>query len=343
MNHSKQSILILYTGGTIGMVTNPTDHSLRPLDFEYITKEIPELKKFSHHLVWKSLNPLVDSSNIQPDNWKRIAETIYSLYDKYDGFVILHGTDTMAFSSSALSFMLKNLDKPVIFTGSQLPIGLVRTDGRDNLIAAIEVATYSEKGLPMVPGVSVFFENKLFKGNRITKYSAENFNAYASPNYPILAKTGVHLQFNKKYISSPPEKNKLELHTALDCSVGIFKIFPGMSQEWVQSLFKVPHLKAIILETFGSGNAPTDNWFIDIIEDFISKGGIVLNVTQCLSGKVDQGRYETSLKLRKANVIGGSDITTEAAVTKLMFLLGKKLTDKKLHFELNNAICGEFS
>jgi len=343
MEPKKQSILIIYTGGTIGMVEDPDNNSLKSLDFKHIKNEVPELKKFRHNLHCRNLDPIIDSSNVKPENWVKIATLIYEAYNDYDGFVILHGTDTMAYSASALSYLLENLRKPVIFTGSQLPIGLIRTDARENLISAIEIASTQSDVGPMAPGVSIYFENKLYQGNRTTKLSAENFNAFISPNYPVLAESGVHLKFSQKSIKATDSYKRLILHTSLDRNIAILKIFPGMSENFVGSILGTSGLKGIILETFGSGNAPTEVWFIKSLEKFISDGGIILNVTQCAAGMVEQGKYETSLNLQKIGVIGGSDITTEAAVTKLMFLLGQELQKEKLIFLLKSSISGEIS
>lgn len=342
-SNTQQSLLIIYTGGTIGMIEDIEDNSLKPIDFNHISKEIPELKKISHKLQWISLDPIVDSSDIKPENWELMAETVYKNYHKFDGFIFLHGTDTMAYSASALSFHLENLAKPVIFTGSQLPIGLVRTDGRENLLSAIEIAAVKNNNDPMVPGVSIYFENKLFQGNRTTKYSAENFNAFVSPNYPILGESGVYLKFFKENIHYPKLGDKLRLHKKFNPHVGILKVFPGITKEFVEPILKNKHLRAIVLETFGAGNATTEKWFITLIISYIESGGVVLNVSQCLAGTVEQGKYETSLELKKAGVFGGSDITTEAAVTKLMCLLGQNISKKKLLIRLNNSISGEIN
>ena len=343
MAEKKQSILIIYTGGTIGMVEDPESNSLKPLDFKHISNEVPELKKFKHNLHCRNLEPIIDSSDIKPENWLKIAKLIYKTYHDYDGFVILHGTDTMAYSASVLSYLLENLRKPVIFTGSQLPIGLIRTDARENLISAIEIALTQKDIGPMAPGVSIYFENKLFQGNRTTKFSAENFNAFISPNYPILAESGVHLKFNLKAIQFPESEEDLILHTSLDQNIALLKIFPGISENFIRSALSTPGIKAVVLETYGSGNAPTSSWFIEVIKRFIAQGGIILNVTQCVAGTVEQGKYETSIKLQNAGVIGGSDITTEAAVTKLMFLFGQKLEKENLIFKLKNQISGEIN
>ncbi len=342
-SNTQQSLLIIYTGGTIGMIEDTGDKSLKPIDFNHISKEIPELKKISHKLKWISLDPIVDSSDIKPENWELMAETVYKNHYKFDGFIFLHGTDTMAYSASALSFHFENLAKPVIFTGSQLPIGLVRTDGRENLLSAIEIAAAQNNNGPMVPGVSIYFENKLFQGNRTTKYSAENFNAFVSPNYPILGESGVYLKFFKENIHYPKLGDKLRLHKKFNPHVGILKVFPGITKEFVEPILKNKHLRAIVLETFGAGNATTEKWFITLIISYIKSGGVVLNVSQCLAGTVEQGKYETSLELKKAGVFGGSDITTEAAVTKLMCLLGQNISKKKLLIRLNNSISGEIN
>ncbi len=343
MPDNSRSILIIYTGGTIGMVEGDKNKSLRPLDFEHISNEVPEIKRFPHLISCISLDEVIDSSNLKPENWVQMAEIIFDNYSKFDGFVVLHGTDTMAYSASALSFMLENLNKPVIFTGSQLPIGLIRTDARENIISAIEIAAAKHLQGPMVPGVTIYFENKLFQGNRTTKFSAENFNAFISPNYPVLAESGVHLKYNQEAILHPKQGSDLILYTNLNKNLALLKIFPGISPIFVQRIFSTPELEAVILETFGSGNALTENWFEDILADFISQGGIVLNVTQCPAGLVEQGKYETSTQLNRVGVIGGSDITTEAAITKLMFVLGQESEHKKKLLLLNNSIRGEIS
>ena len=343
MPDNSRSILIIYTGGTIGMVEGDKNKSLRPLDFEHISNEVPEIKRFPHLISCISLDEVIDSSNLKPENWVQMAEIIFENYSKFDGFVVLHGTDTMAYSASALSFMLENLNKPVIFTGSQLPIGLIRTDARENIISAIEIAAAKHLHGPMVPGVTIYFENKLFQGNRTTKFSAENFNAFISPNYPVLAESGVHLKYHQEAILHPKQGSDLILYKNLNKNLALLKIFPGISPIFVQSIFNTPELEAVILETFGSGNALTEKWFEDILANFISHGGIVLNVTQCPAGMVEQGKYETSAQLNRVGVIGGSDITTEAAITKLMFVLGQESDHEKKLLFLNNSIRGEIS
>ncbi len=325
------------------MVKDTADNSLKPLDFNHITEEIPELRKIAHELHWMSLDPVIDSSDVKPENWKLMAETVFKNYNKYDGFIILHGTDTMAYSASALSFHLQNLNKPVVFTGSQLPIGLVRTDGRENLISAIEIAAVKEKGRAMVPEVSVYFENKLLRGNRTTKYSADNFNAFISPNYPPLAESGVYLKFHRQNIYYPDTEKKLILNRKFNTSVGLLKIFPGISRDFVEPVLTNKKLKAIVLESFGAGNSTTESWFTKLLEKYIKEGGIVLNVTQCLAGSVEQGKYETSLALQQAGLIGGADITSEAALTKLMYLLGQDISKKEILIRLNQSIIGEIT
>jgi len=338
---NRPSILIIYTGGTIGMVQEPETGSLVPFDFSHISNQVPELVRFGYKLHTITFDPIIDSSDVNPDLWIRMAETIEDNYDHFDGFVILHGTDTMAYSASALSFMIQNLEKPVVFTGSQLPIGFLRTDGKENLITAIEIAAAEMDGKPLVPEVCIYFQNKLFRGNRTTKITAEQFNAFDSPNFPPLAEAGVHIRYNTKQIKYPGIRGKLSVVKSLCNDVVILKIFPGISRDVVTAVTRLPRLKAIILETYGSGNAPTIPWFIEELTSFSFRGGIVLNVTQCQGGSVEMETYNTGKSLLEAGVISGRDITTEAALTKLMVLLGSYSDRFKTIMLLNRSLAGE--
>jgi L-asparaginase len=342
-NKKEISILIIYTGGTIGMVHDPNTGSLVPIDFRHISDHVPELRKFGYDLHSISFDPVKDSSNIDPGVWIKMAEIIEESYDDFDGFVILHGTDTMAYTASALSFMLENLAKPVILTGSQLPIGLLRTDGRENLITAIEIAAAMENGLPAVPEVCIFFDNKLTRGNRTTKMSAEHFDAFYSPNYHLLAEVGLHLKYYNNLISYPAKEQKLIVHKAFDTNVAILKLFPGINRKLVNAITKTEGLRGLIIETYGSGNAPTYQWFLEDLKQYIDKGGIILNVTQCHGGSVEMGLYETSRQMLAAGVVSGRDITSEASVTKLMHLLGRFSSKEKVVQSLNMSLAGEIS
>ena len=339
------AILIIYTGGTIGMKEDPVTKALFPFDFSQILEEIPEFNKYGYHLDSISFDPLIDSSDIDGNCWIKLGECIEENYDKYDGFVILHGTDTMAYSASALSFMLKNLSKPVIFTGSQLPIGKLRTDGKENLISAIEIAAQKrEDGRAMVPEVCLYFENKLYRGNRITKYSADNFSAFRSPNYPVLADVGIHIKYNTNYINYPEDWNQKLIVNYLIClDVALIKIFPGIQRNIIKSVIDTPNLRGIILETYGSGNAPSASWFLDLLQDAVSKGIIILNISQCQTGSVDMDAYSTGITLKNIGVINGFDSTTEAAITKFYFLIGQHNNNETIKEELKKNICGEIT
>ncbi|MFC2080994.1 asparaginase [Bacteroidota bacterium] len=339
----QKSILIIYTGGTIGMITEPDKNSLTPFNFKEIRRHVPEIEKYGHRLEAVTIYPVVDSSNIKPESWIKIAELIRDEYDHYDGFIVLHGTDTMSFSASALSFMLENLGKPVIFTGSQLPVSSLRTDARENLIAAIEIAAAEKEGFPLIPEVCIYFEFKLFRGNRTTKYSSEDFNAFISPNFPALAESGVRLKYHPELILSIDRDLKLKIHTRLDNNISILKIFPGISENVLDAILGTTGLKAVILETFGAGNAPTDPWFFEKISAANKAGILFLNITQCTQGSVEMGRYETSEHLINAGVISGFDSTPEAAITKLMFLLGQELSTPEIKLLLNKPIKGEIT
>ncbi len=339
---SKASILVIYTGGTIGMIKDAETGALHPINMELLYQSIPVLRNFNYNIDSYCFDPLIDSSNMNPDFWIKLAGIIEEKYESYDGFVVLHGTDTMSFTASMLSFMLENLNKPVILTGSQIPLGVVRTDGRDNIINSIEIAAAKSEDTPLVPEVCICFENKLFRGNRSNKFNAENFEAFVSGNYPTLAKVGVHIKY-KHHLILKPNFKKLKVHYALDQNLAILKLFPGISENVVKSILSIQGLKAVVMETYGSGNAPTDKWFIEALEEAIQKGIIILNVSQCKSGSVEIGKYETSVNLGRIGVIGGYDITTESAIAKLMFLLGRNLSHETLIKYLQISLRGELT
>lgn len=341
MDNSK--ILLIYTGGTIGMKADPDTGLLVPFDFNDIYEEFPYFRKLGVELDFITLKP-IDSSNVTPELWVTIAEIIRDNYNAYDGFVVLHGTDTMCYSASALSFMLENLDKPVVFTGSQIPISVLRTDGRENLMTSIEIAAAKKDGRAVVPEVSLLFQNTLYRGNRTIKYSAENLDAFKSVNYPPLAEVGVNIHYNNAHIYKIKQPTtELRISTSLETSVLVVSIFPGMSREMLSSITHIEGLKAIVLETYGAGNAPSADWFIDTVKDAMDRGIIVVNVTQCPSGSVFMERYETGAKLHKIGIINGRDMTTEAALAKLMYLLGKQLPPSQLNDQLRRAVRGEFT
>jgi L-asparaginase len=318
-------------------------NTLVPFDFEHLYKQVPEVKKFDLELSVKSFDKPIDSSDMTIDAWQKLAAIIDDNYQLFDGFVILHGSDTMAYTASALSFMLENLGKPVILTGSQLPIGMIRTDGKENLITAIEIAAAKNHGFPVINEVAIYFEYKLYRGNRTHKYNAEHFDAFKSPNYPVLAEAGISIEYNYPCIMPKPS-GELKLRLDMDGNIGVLKLFPGITPAVVTSVLHSNGLKALIIETFGSGNATTQEWFLNEIENAVSQSNlVVLNVTQCNQGAVNQGRYATSNGLLKAGVIGGCDITFEAAITKLMYLFGNFSNIDEIKSNLSKNLRGEIT
>jgi L-asparaginase len=339
-NDPKAAILLIYTGGTIGMVSDKEDHHLVPFDFSEVIHRVPEMRQFKVMLTVLSLDPPIDSSNIGVEHWIKLAQVIQVNYQEYDGFVILHGTDTMAYSASALSFLLENLDKPVIFTGAQVPIGRMRTDARRNLITALEIASAHKSGKPLVPEVCIFFNTVLLRGNRSTKVESRHFNAFHSGKYPQLAKAGIDIEYNQAVILETPAES-LRVYQELESQVAVLKLFPGISPSIVKAILEAEGLKGLVLETFGAGNAPTYPWFLALLRDAIERGITILNVSQCEEGEVRQGQYETSKYLKDMGVIGGADISTEAAVTKLMFVLAQHQDKTRIGEELQKDLRGE--
>jgi len=339
------SLLLIYTGGTIGMKRGAEGEGLQPFDFSQILEEVPEIDSFGIEIDYHSFNPLIDSSDVEPSMWVSLARIIKKNYSRYDGFVVLHGTDTMAYSASALSFMLDGLTKPVIFTGSQLPIGVPRTDGRENLISAIQLASEKDsEGHPRVPEVCIFFNSLLLRGNRATKSNCDVFNAFQSPNLPPLAEAGIDIRFEDKLIRKPLDwYQDLSINTMLDTRVSILKVHPGITPEVVSHILCGPESRAVIIETYGSGNAPSKPWFLDIVRQAVGMGKIILNVTQCLSGTVNMDIYETGKALKNAGVVSGYDSTTEAALGKLFHLLGRTDDPQRVKDLLSRNLKGEIT
>jgi len=336
----KSSILIIYTGGTFGMMADESG-SLVSFNFNQIIKRFPSLRNLELKLTVISFPEPIDSSDITPSNWVDLAYIIYENYQQYDGFVILHGTDTMAYSASALSFLLEDLNKPIIFTGAQLPIGAIRTDARANLITALEIASAKTNGEATVPEVCIYFDYMLMRGNRVKKVRSSQFSAFESENYPILAKAGISIDYNHAYIKKVENDKKLKYYRKFDTSIAVLKIFPGINKAIIDSILRTPELKAVVFETFGSGNAMTESWFINSLKDAINNGIIIYNVSQCSKGKVIQGRYRTSSILKDIGVISGSDVTFEAAITKMMFLLAHENDGDRLKIKLKTNLRGE--
>lgn len=338
------SILVIYTGGTIGMIENPETGALENFDLAHFRRLVPELNRFNYDIDAITFDPPIDSSDMEPKYWIKLTRIISDHYADYDGFVVLHGTDTMAYTASALSFMLENLGKAVIITGSQLPIGQLRTDGKENLLTSIEIAAArDEYGLPMVPEVCIFFENRLMRGNRTTKINAEGFNAFRSYNLPPLARAGIHIKYESHLIRRPDSNKPFRPHFLMDNRVIILTLFPGIRREYIEALFHIADLRALILKTYGAGNAPQKPWLIERLKALRAKGVILVNITQCSQGAVEMRRYGTGLQLLQAGVVNGYDSTPESMVTKLMFLLGHNMPYEEIIRLMNTSIAGEIT
>lgn len=336
---------MIYTGGTIGMKQDATDQTLKPFDFGQILNEVPEIRKFAFKIDTYTFDPLIDSSDVEPGLWQELAELIRDKYEEYDGFIILHGTDTMAYSASALSFMMDGLTKPVIFTGSQLPIGVPRTDGKENLISAVEIASAKDsEGHALVPEVCIFFNSLLMRGNRCTKTDAEAFRAFRSPNCEPLAEAGISIRYNSNIIRKPLDwYQSLSISTKLDTRVSILKVHPGITPQLVHTVMCDPETRAVIMETYGSGNAPTKQWFLDIIRESCESGKAVVNVTQCQAGTVNMNLYATGKSLKNAGVLNGYDCTTESCLAKLFYLMGKSSDNEWVKGMMERNLKGEIS
>ncbi|HEY0977290.1 MAG TPA: type I asparaginase [Flavobacteriales bacterium] len=339
---NRPRILIIYTGGTIGMMSDARSGALRAMDLEHLEDQVPELERMGVTLTTQAFEKPIDSSDMRPKDWARIATIIGDAYGEHDGFVVLHGSDTMAYTASALSYLLEGLDKPVILTGSQLPLNTIRTDGKENLLTAIEIAAARHEDRPVVAEVAVYFEYSLYRGNRVVKVHAERFEAFRSPNWPVLAEAGVHIRYDRQAIL-PRRTGGLRVHTTLDAQVGVIRLFPGISGAWVRHALDTPGLKGAVITTFGSGNAPTAPDFLEALRHARSKGIVLINATQCVGGQVEQGRYETSRALEAMGVVGAGDMTLEAAITKLMFLFGQGHPPTEVERRFPMDLCGEIS
>jgi len=335
------NIFIIYTGGTIGMVKDPETGTFIPFDFELIEKNLPDLSRLNYKLTVHSFEPIIDSSNMRPSIWLEMAQIIRDNYAHYDGFVILHGSDTMAYSASMLSFLLEGLQKPVVFSGSQLPIGEIRTDARENLMTALEIASGKKDGRSLVQEVCILFDNKLFRGNRSFKYNSDKFEAFRSPNYPVLAEAGIHIRYNEEVLLDNTDKDFI-CHYHIDNRVGVLKLFPGISAETIQAVLN-SNVRSIVMETFGSGNTMTDAWFLDLLADSIKSGKNILDISQCKVGSVELGRYETSQGLQAIGILNGYDMTFETAVTKLMYLQGEFESQEDVAYWIQQPIRGELT
>lgn len=337
-------ILIIYTGGTIGMIHNAETGALEAFNFEHICEHLPELKLFDFGIDNYQFDTPIDSSDMEPNMWVKLVDIIERHYDYYDGFVILHGTDTMAYTASALSFMLENLTKPVILTGSQLPIGVMRTDGRENIITSIEMAAAKDKdGNAAVPEVCIYFGQHLYRGNRTTKENAEQFNAFQSYNYPPLAQAGISISFNEKFIHKTEKEVPLKTHMQLDNRVLALTLFPGIQQQLIENVLSMKDIRGIVMRTYGSGNAPSKQWFTNAIRKATEEGKVIVNITQCQAGSVEMGLYETGRKLHEAGVVSGHDMTVESAVTKLMVLIGQGLSAEEIRTKMAISFAGEMT
>ena len=342
---TKSAILLIYTGGTIGMKEDPAIQALRPFNFSQILEEVPELGKFAYRIDSYTFDPIIDSSDVEPSLWVAITELIEEKYDEYDGFVILHGTDTMAYSASAVSFMIEGLTKPVIFTGSQLPIGIPRTDGKENLISSVEIAAARDsEGHALVPEVCICFDNILMRGNRASKINSDHFRAFRSPNFPPLAEAGINIRYNLQLIRRPVDWNARPVfHKTLDTRVSILKIHPGITPQIVRTILCSNDTRAVIIETYGAGNAPSKEWFLDIVREASESGKIILDITQCLAGSVNMDIYATGKCLKEAGVVNGYDSTTESALGKLFYLLGEIDDNATVKSMLETDLRGEIS